>query len=117
MLTESYLQYIQNDNKENLQEFVILPIIVLLVRSYTRHLSKAAQSCVGHTRTSKTICILEYKLRATQQIQRDLEKLRSKCSKDNNPEKCIIRLSKKIAQYKIKEEKLRQQISKEYQKV
>ena len=74
MKLEPYLNKIQT--KEPLQEFIILPTIVLLIKAYTRHLSKAAKSCIGHSRISKTICILEYRLRATQRIQRDLEKLR-----------------------------------------
>ena len=116
MLLDSYLQYIQK-NKEPLQEFIVLPMIIVLVKVYTRHLSKAAKSCIGHTRHSKTICILEYKLRATQNIQTDLKKLMSKCSQSKKPDKCIIQVSKKITYFKLKEQKIRQQIAKAYQKV
>ncbi len=116
MLLESYLKYLQEE-EETLQEFIIIPVIALLVRAYLKHFSKAAKSCIGHNTYSKSICILEYRIKATRKIQSDLKKLQSKCVQTKNPEKCIINIAKKIARYKLKEQKLRNQLSKEYQKV
>jgi hypothetical protein len=92
-------------------------MIVILVKVYIRNLSKAAKSCIGHTRVSKTICMLEYRLKATQNIQTDLKKLIGKCRSSKNPQKCILKVNKRISYFKQKEQKIRQQISKAYQKV
>jgi hypothetical protein len=115
MILDSYLQYIQKE--ETLQEFITVPMIAILVKVYTRHLSKAAKACIGHTRVSKTICILEYRLKAAQNIQTDLKKIIGKCRSSKNPQKCVLKVNNRINYFKRKEQKIRQQLSKAYQKV
>jgi len=97
VLVEEYLDHIQNEIGLS-GAFTVLAIMNMAYGVYRDNLTKAARSCASFpTGDAKSECMLKFKMAAVRKLLNDLKKAKSKCSKEPKPEKCAIKMNKKIA--------------------
>jgi len=68
---------------------------------YKQHLSKAARACKDFVGPKRAICLKKYKELALKNQLQALSSKMSSCSKDKNPEKCKMKIQKKINSIKM----------------
>lgn len=78
-----------------LNEFIVMPTVIVVMALYKKYLSKAAQSCANYQSKDKKKCILQYQIKARQMQLSELKKIIGKCSEDKQPEKCKESVKKK----------------------
>jgi len=103
-LLESYLDHIQEDS---LNEFIIIPAIILAAAVYRQYYSKAAKACSDMSWEEKQKCMLQYEVEALQRANKELTSGKKQCQDHKDPPKCILHLDKKRKKYeeKIKKNK------------
>jgi len=93
-----YLNYLQED-KENLNEFILLPIILLIAKTikiYTQH-KRIAQYCIGTMGVERKKCFLKYKIQALEKIVLESPNFKETCEKySKNIPKCIKKVDAEI---------------------
>lgn len=83
-----------------LNEFVIIPTILLGAMIYNKHLSKAAKVCKQYKSKEKQKCMLLYKLKGRKEQLNKISKNISQCSKDKKADKCKERALKEVNKIK-----------------
>jgi len=69
---------------------------------YKRFLSKAARSCNSKSGAEKTLCMQQYKKKATQARIKNMQSQISKCNKTKDPAKCKAKTMQTIKQLQSK---------------
>lgn len=93
-LLESYLEELF------LNEFIVMPTILLAAHLYNRHLSTAAKSCAKYKGKDKSKCMITYKIKGRKLQFDKLKQAGNECSKDPKPDKCKEMVLKKAKKTK-----------------
>jgi hypothetical protein len=97
-MINAYLNYIQEEIEE-LNEFVVLPLIVLINYSYKKYIAhkKLAKYCVGTIGVSRKKCFLIHKIKSLEKVKNEIDSLKSKCNQiSKNEPKCIKKINREI---------------------
>jgi hypothetical protein len=76
---------------------------------YKYHLSASGKACNKYSGSYREICILRYKITALKQQKNYLKSNMSKCNKSDDPQKCKIKINKKIQDIDAKINKLKKE--------
>ena len=107
---DEYLKHLSDDN---LNEFVVLPAVLMIYKLYMRYFSSYAKNCIGKKGKERSACIYEQKIKAIDKTIDELERYKETCKKySTNPDKCIKQVNDMISKYKKKKKKAQQQIDK-----
>jgi hypothetical protein len=114
-MVDDYLKYIQEDNHQ-LNEFVILPMIIISTKLYKKYLNhkEISKYCSKVKKTERKKCFIQYKIKALIKTNNEIMKFKVVCKKwSENVPKCLERVDKQsrqimkdISKLKLKLEKL-----------
>jgi hypothetical protein len=113
-MVNSYLNYLQEDNKQ-LNEFVVLPLIVLSTKLYKKYgdYKKISKYCSKKDKSYRKECILKYKIRALNKTIIEIKKFKIVCKKwSENIPKCISNVDKQVLSLKKDIHKLKIKLTK-----
>jgi hypothetical protein len=97
-MINNYLSYLHED-KQDINEFVVLPIIMLSMHIYKKHTEhkRIDQYCVSASAgPERKKCFLKFKIEAIRKTIIEINKLKPKCEMSTNLKKCVSRIDKEI---------------------
>jgi len=82
--------------------FIVPMALSLASKAYKTFMDKAEKTCRDYTGPQKTDCLKRFRAQAVKAQMAQLQKGKSMCGKDRNPEKCRARLDDKLAKLNVK---------------
>lgn len=98
-MIDNYLKYLQEGNSKNLNEFIVLPIILLINKIYKEYTNykKLAAKCTKKTGKSKKECIIKHKILVLKKAKTKVISFKTTCKKwSTNIPKCLNRVQKEV---------------------
>jgi len=108
-----YLDYLQ-ENTEELNEFVVLPVIILASKIYKKYMEhkKIAKHCLGKLGVDRKKCFIKYKINALRKTIIEVKKFKTTCQKwSTNIPKCISKINKEVVKLTKEINKLKTKLS------
>ncbi len=113
-MIDKYLEHLHEDD-EHLNEFVILPIIIIAHKIYKKHLEhkKIAMNCIGVLGVDRKKCFIKYKIDALTKAITELKSFTGSCKKNpKTASKCIAKINKELSKMKREIQTLKTKLAK-----
>lgn len=98
-MINKYLAYLQEEKEENLNEFIVLPIILLIAKAVKANAEhrKIAKHCIGYLGVERKKCFLKYKIQALEKTISESSNFKATCKKyAKNVPKCIKKVDREM---------------------